>query len=211
MRGTVVSVDRQARGSVLVTAITSPSTTLEVLSAADFPSSGQVLVAGHTLTYTEVKWKAIKADGVTKDTLVLSGTAGFSAPKNTTRVDVPGSVEYVAQVQPSHSTGLLSAVIDHHLISDVSLKRAAVSDGALVELEDRGGRWYVARIIKREPSLDLSNAVDGSLHVATIDPDEFESAVIGIAVGGGGALFAYFDGGLDGAPAYTFTDGGLFS
>ncbi len=203
MRATVVSVGKVSKGSVLVTAVTSPSTTLEVDFGADFsPDGGQVTVAGHLLTYTGVLWSDQPEDGVTVDTLVLSGTAGFSAPK-WTRVDVPGSVEYVAQVKPAGTNGVLTATLDHPFTDDVTFEPAAVSEGVLVEVVKRGRKFYLTELLNRERSirpdliaagvLSASVTIPNLTAVPSVIQDEIDSI-------GGGSGSIGFNGGDWGDP-----------
>jgi hypothetical protein len=177
MRATVVSSGKFKRGSVLLTAITSPSTVLEVDDAGDFsPEGGKVTISGNTLTYTRVKYRDYPPDGVTVGTLVLSGTAGFSAPK-WTRVDVyPARVVWVAQVQTA--TGVMSAIVDHPLRNDKAFTPAGVSDGAEVEIEPRDGEWYVTHLYDRDPEIPAVTALSESV-------DALEIAFAGISGGGG--------------------------
>jgi hypothetical protein len=178
MRATLLSVGREVQGSALVTAITSPSTVLEVDDAGDFsPEGGQVTIGAHTLTYTSVKYRDIPSDGVTVGTLVLSGTAGFSAAKWTLVQVYPPAVEYVAQVKTD--TGVMSATVDHPLISDKAFELSAASDPAQVEVEQRREKWYVTHLYDRTPELPALTALSESV-------DALEIAFAGISGGGGG-------------------------
>jgi hypothetical protein len=212
----VESVERRAAGSQLVANLSIGGTLVAVDSAREFEASGQVLIAGSTLDYDRIRWADEPGDGVTHDTLVLHAVSPVSGTARVTAAEVPGSVEFVAQVRPRGSGETVSAVIDHPLIDDDQLQPGTPTEVLQVRCEWRGSgssrRLWLAQIIGRAPKRRGEFLVPGSAPAYVIDQSDpaygtFILGVVGPYLSSG--TLAFLDGGLDGSTPFAFVDGGL--
>lgn len=199
MKATAVSVREDAAGTALAANLALTDLTVKVVSARDFPTTGACQVGSHSLAYTGILYADEPTDAVTVDTLQLAAGSTATGTALTTVVQVAGSVEYVAQVRPQGTDGLLDAVLDPKLAADKTLAPSSLT-GALVECQWRGRgsarRLWLVNIIGRAPSIDGARIAPGTTMAAALDSsDPGFTAFIGGFIGGMGGSSSNIGGG----------------